>query len=188
MNGDRRTGPVGGVVLAAGAGSRYGEPKIVAHQGEWLQTAVRALSLGGCDEVVVAMGARAVDPPPGSSALHVPDWHRGLSATVRRAIGLGIEQSWAAMVLHVVDTPDVGSEVVARVLAEANADPAAVVRVTYGGRPGHPVYIGADHFAAVDATLRGDTGAGRYLATLGDDVRMVECGDLASGVDHDHRD
>lgn len=187
--GARRGAPavVGGVVLAAGAGTRYGEPKIGAQQGEWLTKSVRALAAGGCDEVVVAMGARVVDPPSGTTALLVPDWHEGLSATVRQAIRYAREHDWAAMVLHVVDTPDVGPSVVARLLATTRADPTALARATYRGRPGHPVYLGADHFDAVTATLRGDTGAGRYLAAHAGDVLDVDCGDLASGLDHDHR-
>ncbi|MFW0795997.1 NTP transferase domain-containing protein [Gordonia sp. CPCC 205515] len=185
---ERGPATVGGVVLAAGAGSRYGEPKIGAHQGEWLRLAVAALAAGGCEDVVVAMGARVVEPPPGASTLSVPDWSVGLSATVRRALDAASERGWAAMVLHVVDTPDVGPEVVARLLATTGADRAALARAVYDGGPGHPVYLGADHFDAVGATLSGDTGAGRYLAAHTDVVVGVECGDLATGVDHDQRE
>ncbi|MGB6276881.1 MAG: NTP transferase domain-containing protein, partial [Rhodococcus sp. (in: high G+C Gram-positive bacteria)] len=46
-----------GVVLAAGAGTRYGSPKVLAHDGLWLKTAVQALRNGGCDRVVVVLGA-----------------------------------------------------------------------------------------------------------------------------------
>ncbi|MDQ2637880.1 MAG: nucleotidyltransferase family protein, partial [Actinomycetota bacterium] len=46
-----------GVLLAAGAGSRYGMPKVLAAQGQWLTSGVAALHRGGCDDVVVVLGA-----------------------------------------------------------------------------------------------------------------------------------
>ncbi len=178
-----------GAVLAAGAGRRFGGPKILAHQGEWLLKAVSALNAGGCGEVVVAMGAAVVPPPFGARALTVDDWATGLSATVRRVLGSVRESpGCTGVVLHVVDTPDVGSEVVGRVLAASGLSPAALVRSCFGGVPGHPVYIGIDHIDGVCALLSGDRGAGAYLAAHCDDVVAVECGDLAGGRDIDSPD
>ena len=59
----------------------------------------------------------------------------------------------------------------------------ALVRATYDGRPGHPVLLGRDHWHGVLETATGDRGARDYLAT--NMVLLVECGDLASGVDVD---
>ena len=175
-----------GAVLAAGAGTRYGTPKILAHQGEWLRKAVGALLAGGCDEVVVAMGAAVVEPPSGAGVLVVDDWACGLSATVRRVLkrALGIP-GCAGVVLHVVDTPDVGGAAVRRVLSESRREPSALVRAVYDGRPGHPVYLGRDHLADIVGALSGDSGAGAYLTSHRDAVITVECGDLAAGRDID---
>ncbi|HRD14869.1 MAG TPA: NTP transferase domain-containing protein, partial [Mycobacterium sp.] len=49
--------PAAGVLLAAGAGTRFGMPKVLAERGSWLRAAVAALSGGGCDDVVVVLGA-----------------------------------------------------------------------------------------------------------------------------------
>ncbi|MFA6577376.1 MAG: NTP transferase domain-containing protein, partial [Nocardioides sp.] len=81
-----------------------------------------------------------------------------------------------------VDLPDVTAEVVRRVVA-AGAGPDVLARATFEGRPGHPVLLGRDHWAGVTATAAGDRGARDYLA--GTDVRLVECGDLATGEDVD---
>jgi CTP:molybdopterin cytidylyltransferase MocA len=62
---------------------------------------------------------------------------------------------------------------------------AALARAVYAGRPGHPVLIGRDHWTALAQTLTGDSGAGAYLSAH--DALEVECGDLWSGADIDHR-
>lgn len=176
-----------GVVLAAGAGTRFGGPKILAEQGRWADVAVAALDTGGCDEVLVAMGAAVVEPPYPAAALMVPDWADGLAATVRTVLAALADRSVAGIVLHVVDMPDVGARVVKRVIAAAAARPERLARAVYRGRPGHPVYIGADHFEALTGDLDGDVGAATYLRRRTEEVIEVECGDLASGADRDAR-
>jgi CTP:molybdopterin cytidylyltransferase MocA len=63
--------------------------------------------------------------------------------------------------------------------------PTTLRRAAFAGRPGHPVVLGRDHWAGVLAETDGDRGARGYLAAH--DVVLVECGDLASGVDVDTR-
>lgn len=58
-----------------------------------------------------------------------------------------------------------------------------LARATFHGKPGHPVVLGADHFAGVLASATGDRGARDYLAHRR--VLTVECGDLAGGRDVD---
>ncbi len=52
---------VAGIVLAAGSGSRYGEPKALVRFGAELlaERAGRLLAEGGCDPVLVVLGAQA---------------------------------------------------------------------------------------------------------------------------------
>ncbi|HYO03138.1 MAG TPA: NTP transferase domain-containing protein [Mycobacterium sp.] len=179
-----RTRSVAGVVLAAGAGSRYGMPKALADQGEWLRRAVDALADGGCSDVVVVLGAALVDVPPPARAVLAEDWATGMSASLRA--GIGAAGAADVVLLHLVDTPDVGADVVARVLSAVGSSTSGLARATYGGRPGHPVAIARRHWAALSATLRDDEGARVFLNDR-EDVVAVECGDLASGVDIDER-
>ncbi|HNQ05557.1 MAG TPA: NTP transferase domain-containing protein [Tetrasphaera sp.] len=172
-----------GVVLAAGAGRRFGGPKILAHQGHWLEQSVAALRNGGCHRVAVCMGAAVVDAPPGVLAVEVPDWESGMSASVRAALDLAAELDAELLVLHLIDLPDVGAPVVARVLESAAGRPDALVRAAYGNLPGHPVVVGRDHLAPMRATLTGDSGGRDYLAAAG--AQSIACGDLATGADHD---
>ncbi len=181
---------VTGLVLAAGAGTRFGHPKGLARTaaGEsWVAIAVRMLRAAGCDRVLVAVGAAgddvAVLVPPDAEVVRVDDWADGLSASLRA--GLVAASGADAVVVITVDTPDLPAAAVRRVLAAAGPLPHALVQAVYGGRPGHPVVLGRTRIAAVAASVRGDRGAGPYLAEHG--AQRVECGDLWSGEDIDSR-
>ncbi|MFJ6651648.1 NTP transferase domain-containing protein [Microbacterium sp. NPDC091313] len=182
---------VSGIVLAAGAGTRYGGPKALAADaaGEpWLPRVCAALAAGGCGDVVVVLGAEAERAaallPRGVRAVIARDWADGLSRSV--AAGLAAAVGADAVLLAPVDVPDLPAAAVARVIAAADADPRnALVRAVYDGRPGHPVLIGATHLDAVRDGLHGDVGAGRYLSRHG--AVALECGDLWDGRDVDAR-
>ena len=175
---------VAGVLLAAGAGTRFGMPKVLAAEGDWLRRAVEALRDGGCDDVVVVLGPAVVEVPAGTRAVVAADWADGMSASLRAGLGAVDDAGWA--VVHLVDLPDVPAEVVARVLRAARSSASGLARATYGGRPGHPVVIARRHVVPLATTLSGDEGARAYLAGR-DDVVAVECGDAATGRDRDHR-
>ncbi|PVW05336.1 hypothetical protein DEA06_06200 [Microbacterium sp. Gd 4-13] len=181
-------GRICGIVLAAGAGTRFGGPKSLARTagGEsWTVRAVDALRDGGCDEVVVVLGAGADAAadlvPDGTRVVVAADWAGGLSRSLRA--GLRAAAGADAAVIVPVDTPDLPAAAVARVIAEAGRAP--LVRAEYDGRPGHPVLVRADHFAALADAVSGDAGAGPYLARHG--ALRVDCSDLWSGEDRDRR-
>lgn len=177
------TPKVAGVLLAAGAGTRYGTPKVLAAQGGWLKTAVDALCAGGCADVVVVLGAAVVQVPRPARAVFAEAWADGLSASLRAGLS-AIEADYA--VLHTVDTPDVGADVVRRVVAAAVASESGLARARYGDAPGHPVVIARGHWAELLEQAHGDEGARTFLAGR-DDVVAVDCADLATGRDIDVR-
>jgi nicotine blue oxidoreductase len=170
-----------GVLLAAGAGTRYGMPKALAEGGEWLRACVSALADGGCDDVVVVLGAAVVDVPAPARAVVAENWAQGLSASVRAGV-TAIDAGYA--VLHAVDTPGVGADAVRRVLDAARSSPSGLARAHYGDRPGHPVVIARKHWPQLLDGLRGDEGARPFLRDR-TDVVVVDCADLASGEDID---
>ncbi|MEB3071696.1 nucleotidyltransferase family protein [[Mycobacterium] vasticus] len=171
-----------GLLLAAGAGRRYGQPKVLVDN--WLYVAVDALFGGGCDEVAVLLGAAVVAVPSGASTVTVADWNQGLSASVRAGLAYAGQIAADYAVLHVVDTPDVGDAVVARVVQRAVASDSGLARACFAECPGHPVVIARRHWPAVMVGLTGDEGAGSYLRNASG-LQLVECGDLASGRDFD---
>jgi molybdenum cofactor cytidylyltransferase/nicotine blue oxidoreductase len=169
-----------------------GMPKALVRgeDGEpWLVRGVRTLTEGGCAQVTVVLGASAEDALPlldgtGASAVVAADWEDGMSASLRAGLTAATGTDADAVVVSLVDLPDVGADVVRRLL-EPLPDPATLRRASYDGRPGHPVVIGRDHWAAVAAETSGDRGARAYLDSH--DTRLVECADLATGRDVDHR-
>lgn len=179
-----------GLLLAAGAGSRMGMPKALvrADDGEpWLVRGVRTLREGGCDSVTVVLGASAEEALPllegsGATGIVVADWAEGMSASLRAGLAALTVTDAEAVVVSLVDLPDVGSDVVRRLL-DPSPGRATLRRASYDGRIGHPVVIGRDHWTGVAEETSGDRGARGYLATH--DVEVVECGDLASGHDVD---
>ena len=173
---------IGGVLLAAGAGVRYGMPKVLAGQGLWLRSAVESLSGGGCDDVVVVLGAAVVDVPAPARAVIADDWQQGMGASLRAGLAAIPDADYA--VVLTVDTPDIGADVVGRVLEAARASQSGIARAAYGGRPGHPVVVARRHWPALLETLHGDEGARRFLAGR-PDVVVVDCVDLAGGLDID---
>jgi CTP:molybdopterin cytidylyltransferase MocA len=170
-----------GVLLAAGAGTRYGMPKVLADDGKWLRACVTALADGGCDDVVVVLGAAVVDVPAPARAVIAQDWEQGLSASVRAGV-TAIDAAYA--VLHTVDTPDVGADAVRRVLDAARSSPSGLARARYGDRPGHPVVVARRYWPQLLGGIRGDEGARPFLRDR-TDVVEVDCADLASGDDID---
>ena len=150
----------------------------------WLDAAVGALQGGGCADVVLVLGAAEVSAPPGVTAVVAPQWRAGLSASLRTGLAEADRMRADYAVLHVVDTPDVGADVVARVLGRAVASGSGLARAYFGDRPGHPVVLERRHWAAVLAEISGDEGAGAYLRSRRD-VEAVDCSDLAGGQDID---
>lgn len=171
-----------GILLAAGAGRRYGMPKVLVDG--WLDIAVGALRDGGCADVIVVLGAAEVAVPAGVTAVTAALWRDGLSASVRAGLDEAGRTRADYAVLHVIDTPDIGAAVVARVLSRAMVSRSGLARAMFGDRPGHPVVIARRHWPGVLAGISGDRGAGAYLRTR-QDVALVDCSDLAGGRDVD---
>jgi len=176
---------VTGIVLAAGAGTRAGGPKALLRLPDgtpWLELATTALLDGGCSRVIVVLGAQAriarplVPVDDRVTTVVAMEWELGMSESLR--IGLAAAGGDAAL-LTLVDLPRLPVAVVQRVLSGS----APLRQATYGGRPGHPVYIAAEHWVPVVGTLSGDRGAREYLVAHG--VTEIECSDIWDGMDRD---
>jgi CTP:molybdopterin cytidylyltransferase MocA len=185
------TADVAGVVLAAGAGSRFGAPKaLVELDGELLvERAVRLLADGGCSPVVVVLGAAAAQVRAAAALPHVVvahDWETGMAASLRAgltALPAGVD----ACVVALVDQPLVGAEAVVR-LREVHAAGAVAAVATYDGHPRNPVLLDRSVWEEVAAAASGDAGARAWLRAHPDRVTAVPCDGTGSAYDIDTPD
>ncbi len=178
---------VRGLLLAAGAGRRFGGPKALArkeaHGPTLVEAAVGVLRDGGCDGVTIVVGA-AADEVAGVLAPLLAEQESLRAGLAAFSETSGVE----AALVSLVDLPDVGPDVVARLLSLASPrhegqGRAVLARAAYGGVPGHPALIGRDHWEDVIAAATGDRGARDYYRAHAHD--LIECGDLATGRDAD---
>jgi len=192
---------VAGVLLAAGGGSRLGQPKALVVLGgqSLVRRGIALLRDGGTHPVIVVTGATGPDAdigdgtgPGGAGSLerepsvisvHNPDWHTGMGSSLAVGLGAAPGES-AAAVLALVDQPLIGPEAVRRLLA-AHAAGASVAVACYDGRPRNPVLISREHWPEVIALAVGDVGARPFLRAHRDLVTEVECGDTGQPDDVD---
>jgi nicotine blue oxidoreductase len=180
---------IAGIVLAAGAGERFGGAKQLADLDgvPLLEHSLRAMATTGLDRLLVVLGSQAEDVLSGVD-LHGAEpvvckrWARGQSASLACGLARLEEDRPEAVVVALGDQPRVSPDAVRRVLAARDGAPAA--RATYGGEPGHPVVLEASLLPAL-RDVTGDVGARALLRRAG--TVEVPCDDLGGGADVDTR-
>jgi len=177
-----------GLVLAAGAGRRFGGPKAAAivHGERLVDRAVRVLRQGGCPHVVVVLGAW-VGTVADAEVIVNTTWSTGMGSSLRAGLahlqaqhsGEASSTSPRRAVITLVDLPGLTPAAVAHLCEQ----PESLLAARYGDQQGHPVLIGEQHWTALMAELKGDSGARHYL--LQKQARLIPLGHLASGDDLD---
>jgi molybdenum cofactor cytidylyltransferase len=161
------------IVLAAGAGSRFGGGKMAApfRDEPLIFHAIRAARAAPVERVIVVC-------PPG---LDIGDWSGlptveavrlaspELSASLKTGIAAAGNAEGAFVFLG--DMPLVPHDAASGLAKVLGDNFAAIPR--FEGRNGHPVLLSARAFPAV-ATLTGDEGAGRLLKQR-EDVAFIDC-------------
>lgn len=144
---------VRGIVLAAGAARRLGEPKALVELAgrSFLVRVIDALSAGGVSEIVVVVGEphadavrSAVAAHPGVVTVDNPDPSRGQLSSLQAALTQVDLASLDAVLVHPVDIPGLTGDDVAALVAGAAAHPACALAVpSVAGRRAHPLLIRA---------------------------------------------
>jgi molybdenum cofactor cytidylyltransferase len=169
------------VVLAAGAGTRFGGGKLMAPwRGERLIDAsllaamaapVRRVTLvTGADRALVSVAGDY----PGLRVVHAADHAEGMAASLRAGIA-ALPPDTGGVFVFLGDMPLVPRSA-PPALAAALAAGAKAAAPVFGGRRGHPVLFGRGLFTALLA-LSGDEGARSFLDLLGDDLALIESPD-----------
>lgn len=161
---------IAAVVLAAGAGSRFGGPK----QRLLLPAVLDAVRASSVDALVVVAGAHPLE-------LDVPvvecaEWARGPGASLRCGLR-ALPPEMEAVVVVLADGPELSPAAVDRVVEAWRGGAGDVVAASYGGNRGHPVVLGRAAWPLVP-----DEGA-RALEPV-----LIPCDDLGSPGDVDFAD
>ncbi len=193
-------GRVAAVVLAAGAGKRFGGPKQVV---EWrgrplIWHVLDAVAGSEVNEIVVVMGAhrnrveevvrRWQDGNPDSPPLrlvYAPDWHEGQSRSVRA--GVEALPPVHGALFPLADQPRISPALINVLMAEHRRTLAGIVVPTYGGRPGAPVLFDRRFFGAL-RQLEGDAGGRQLVRAHPEAVVRVPWPDVSAGWDVDTRE
>jgi CTP:molybdopterin cytidylyltransferase MocA len=180
-------GIVAGVLLAAGDGSRLGQPKALVRLGGQSLAARGAAMLraGGTDPVIVVTGAAAVDLD-GIVSVHNPRWRTGMGSSMAEGLA-AVPENCAAAVLALADQPLVGPQAVQRLIGAFERG-ASVVVAGYSGRPRNPVLLAREHWPRAIELAAGDVGARPFLRAYPELVTLVECGDTGRPDDIDTQD
>lgn len=169
-----------GILLAAGRGTRFGGPKLLAPlaDGTPLGVAAARSLCSAVPEVVavvhpadrelrrqlVATGARLVECAEAEAGM-------GVSL----AAGVGATAEADGWVIALADMPYIRVDSI-DLLVRALTDGAALVAPCYRGQRGHPVGFGAEFGPALRA-LQGDRGARDLLARHADRLQCLEVDD-----------
>lgn len=179
---------VAGILLAAGGGRRFGQPKATAVLGgsSLADRGVKMLLDAGCAPVVLVAGAGADSlRPPAEATLVVNEhWAQGLSTSLRTGLAFAATTPAEAAVLALVDQPLVSPAAVQR-LVGAWRKGAVVAAAAYGGKARNPVLLDRSVWADVTAASTGDEGARAWLQAHPDLVTPVACDDVSDPDDID---
>ena len=187
------TGPVAGVVLAAGLSTRFGAGAALPKQlfsvdGETLVRRIcREALASGLAEVVLVTGhaRRRVSAEVADldlRAVHNAAYADGQSGSVRAGLAAVRCDAAGAMFLA-VDQPGLDAAVIDLLLG-AFSGPDSIVVPAFRGRRGAPVTFGRRWFGELER-LRGDRGARPLLRSLARYVREVELDSAAPLEDVD---
>lgn len=171
------------VVLAAGAGVRFGGGKLVAPLGEGvlLDGALRAAFAAPVRDVTVVTGAdsgqvahiaRAFDPRV--KIVHAAEYAEGMGASLRTAIA-SLPADADGVFVFLGDMPRVPPAVF-QPMVQALAAGAVAVAPVFRRRRGNPVLLGRDLFPQL-VQLKGDAGARAILQALGERLALVDAPD-----------
>ena len=170
------------VVLAAGAGRRFGGGKLLTpwNGAPLLHAALRAAFAAPVRGVTVATGSGAEAVAEAARAfdsrvriVHAAEHEEGIAASLRTAIA-SLPPDSAGALVFLGDMPRVPHAVL-RPLAEALQTARAAAPV-FDGRRGNPAALSSALFPQL-LDLKGDQGARAVLDALGPDLALIEAPD-----------
>jgi molybdenum cofactor cytidylyltransferase len=170
---------ISGLVLGAGAASRFGEPKqLLPYRGSTLLGWVikQAQQARGLDEVIIVLG-RAADEIRervafgNAKVVENPVFGEGCASSYRAGIEALDPRSDAIMII-LGDQPGVDPETIDRVADAWRQGDGQIAIASYRGRKGHPMLFAKPLFTQL-AGLHGDKAAWKLVDANPDLVRII---------------
>jgi molybdenum cofactor cytidylyltransferase len=170
---------ISGLVLGAGAASRFGQPKqLLPYKGTTLLGWViaQAERARGLDEVIVVLGRAAAEIREKvifgkSKAVENPVFGEGCASSYRAGIEALDPRSDAIMII-LGDQPGVDPETIDRVADEWRRSGGQIALAAYQGRNGHPLLFAKPLFGRL-VGLHGDKAAWKLVDANPDLVRTI---------------
>ena len=179
--GDERDGSSTAIIiLAAGASTRMGRPKLLLTYGHrtLLRHAAETAAASICRPILVVLGAYAnqlqgeIDDLPVRSVIN-EWWADGMGSSIQVGVGAlntyDRADSTEALVLMLCDQPYVTAAVINDLVTAYHLNGKGIIASEYAGTLGAPALFGREYFSELE-TLRGATGAKHIIAAHSSDV------------------
>ena len=170
---------VSGLVLAAGASTRLGQPKQLLPFGRTTllgHVVAEARAASALDEVIVVIGGAADDVRArvdlgGATVVENPQFGEGCSASYRTGLGV-VDPRAEAVAILLGDQPGVDHAVIDTVVEEWRRSRDRIMLASYQGREGHPLIFARELFGQLVA-LKGDKAAWKIVDAHRDWIRAA---------------
>jgi 4-nitrophenyl phosphatase len=174
--------PVAAIILAAGASERLGRPKALLDWGgrPLIAHIADVVMASPACPIVVVLGAHAdqvrsaLDDRPVQFVVN-PNWHEGLSTSVRAGLAVLPDQVCAALFV-LGDQPNITPDLLSTLITRFRQTGAPIIEPRYGDRPGNPALFARELFEEL-RQITGDRGGRSLISKYADRVEVIQVTD-----------
>lgn len=175
---------ISAILLAAGESRRMGEFKQLLRLGDksFVEHCVDNLLSSRVDEVIVVTGHRDMEVRRAVGDRRVrfaynSDYQAGMASSIKCGIQ-SVSESARACVLALVDQPQIGKDVINRVIEAYEEARTIIVIPTYQGKNGHPILLDLSLKEEI-LTMDPEQCLRRVVRAHSEQIARVEVGDRA---------
>ena len=183
IGGERGESSTAIIILAAGASTRMGRPKLLLTYGSrtLLRHAAETAAASICRPILVVLGAYAnqlqgeIEDLPVRPVIN-ERWADGMGSSIQVSVEAlntyDRADSTEALILMLCDQPYVTAAVINDLVTAYHLNGKGIIASEYAGTLGAPALFGREYFAAL-ATMRGSAGAKHIIAAHASNVVPV---------------